>query len=120
MPEVKLYPEDDVINSQDGGRALRYLAALIVLRPVHSWIYMECVTLSNRSKDPPQWDGNIKNISLQTGDVHLLFFRRTRPVLDQFHDCSKNWCLSLIFFCFYGCKKGCYGYYVIQTSNHQN
>ena len=42
---------------------------------------------------------------------------KTSPVLDQFQDYSKNWSLNPGF-CFYGCKKGCYGYYNIQNSNN--
>ena len=41
---------------------------------------------------------------------------KTRPVLDQFQDCCNNWFLDPGF---YGCKKGCYGYFVIQSSNQQ-
>ena len=46
--------------------------------------------------------GNIKN---KTG---------FRP----FQDCCKNWSLNSDFY-FCGCKKGCYGYYIIQSSNCQ-
>ena len=37
--------------------------------------------------------------------------------VDRFQDCSRNWSLN-VSFCFYGCKKGCHGYYVILSSNH--
>ena len=35
---------------------------------------------------------------------------------DRFQDCCKNWSFNPVF---HGCKKGCYGDYVIQSSNHQ-
>ena len=44
--------------------------------------------------------------------------RVTRLALARFQDCSKNYSLNSVI-CFYGCKKGCYCYYAIQSSNHQ-
>ena len=37
---------------------------------------------------------------------------------DRLQDCCNNWSLNLDF-CLYGCEKGCYCNFVIQSSNHQ-
>ena len=41
---------------------------------------------------------------------------RTRPVLDQFQDFSKDWSWN----CFMVVNNGCYGYYLIQSPNNKN